>query len=311
MRTHTHCVDRPHERILGTILVVVGVAILLFAFYHAYGLLGHLPSTQAASGPEAGFAYSVAGFTVTLTDQTHAGSAPVTSTYWQFSDGNSSGVQNTSHTYSTAGNYNVTLIVEDKSGNAAESFTNVHIGTGASSNGQGSPSLSPGGSIGSILGNTLGGSLGGIASIAETFILLTVIWLVGGSILKGRLEPDHAEGRDDPSPREAEVARDRRCRLLRGSRHPVVPVGGPDGRLAVRRRPGDVGRPVPVSFRTGVPRGASRRGSGSPRDPSASHRAKSFFLRSRMPYRCRRSPRWSRASSSGSIFSRPTPISCS
>ncbi|MFY9716800.1 MAG: PKD domain-containing protein [Thermoplasmata archaeon] len=176
--------DRPHERILGTILVVVGVAILLFAFYHAYGLLGHLPSTQAASGPEAGFAYSVTGFTVTLTDQTHAGSAPVTSTYWQFSDGNSSGVQNTSHTYSTAGNYNVTLIVEDKSGNAAESFTNVHVGTGASSNGQGSPSLSPGGSIGSILGNTLGGSLGGIASIAETFILLTVIWLVGGSILR-------------------------------------------------------------------------------------------------------------------------------
>jgi hypothetical protein len=177
-------VDRPHERILGTVLVVVGVAILLFAFYHAYGLLGHLPSDQAAAGPEAGFAYSVTGFTVTLTDQAHAGSAPVTSTYWQFSDGNSSGVQNTSHTYTKAGNYNVTLIVEDKNGAAAESFANLDVGTGASSNGQGSPSLSPGGSIGSILGNTFGGPLGGIATIAETFILLTVMWLVGGSILK-------------------------------------------------------------------------------------------------------------------------------
>ncbi|HTP54067.1 MAG TPA: PKD domain-containing protein [Thermoplasmata archaeon] len=176
--------DRPHERILGTVLVVVGVAILLFAFYHAYGLLGHLPSSQSSTGPEAGFAYSVTGFTVTLTDQAHRGSAPISSTYWQFSDGNSSGATNTSHTYTRAGNYNVTLIVEDKNGVAAESFANLHVGTGASSTGQGSPSVSPGGSIGSILGNTLGGSLDGIASTAETFILLTVMWLVGGSILK-------------------------------------------------------------------------------------------------------------------------------
>jgi len=177
-------VDRPHERLLGTILVVVGVVILLVAFYHALGLLGRATNSSPAQGPNAGFAYSVTGFTVTLTDQAHAGSAPITSTYWQFSDGNSSAVHNTSHTYATAGTYNVTLIVEDKNGNAAESFAAVHVGNGATSMGQGSPSLSPGGSIGSILGNSIGGTLSGIVSTAETFVLLTVIWLVGASILK-------------------------------------------------------------------------------------------------------------------------------
>jgi hypothetical protein len=176
-------VDRPHERILGTILVVAGVVILLVAFFHAYSLLMNLP-TKSSTGPTADFSYSVTGFTVTVTDHSHGGSNPITTTYWQFADGNTSGVDNTSHTYANAGNYNLTLIVEDKDGNAAESAAPIHVGTGASSTGTGSPSLAPGGSIGSVLGSTLGGTLGAVISTTETFVLLVVIVMVGGAILR-------------------------------------------------------------------------------------------------------------------------------
>lgn len=183
MRTYTHDVDRPHERILGTVLVVLGVVILLVAFFHAYSLLQNLP-IKSATGPTAAFDYGVAGFTVTLTDHSHAGSASVTSTYWQFSDGNTSSVPNATHTYATAGTYNLTLVVEDKNGNAAESFAAVHVGTGATGNGVGSPSVPPGGSLGSVVGSALGGTLGNILSSIETFTLLVVIVLVGGTILR-------------------------------------------------------------------------------------------------------------------------------
>ncbi len=176
--------DRAHERILGTILVVLGVAILLFAFLQAFALLGHLPSSTSQSGPEAAFAYTVSGLTVTVTDHSQAGSSAISSTYWAFADGNSSATANTSHTYGKAGAYNVTLLVEDKSGNIAESAAVVHVGPGATGAGVGSPSVTPGGSIGSILGGVFGTSLSGIAHTSEEVVVLVLIWLVGGSFLK-------------------------------------------------------------------------------------------------------------------------------
>src|SRR5208282_4470949 len=112
--------DRAHERILGTILVVAGVAILLFTFYHAFTLMEHLPSSSASHGPEAAFTFAVTGSTVTLTDLSRAGSSPITTTFWSFGDGSSSSVANTSHLFGAAGKYNISLIVEDKNGNAAD-----------------------------------------------------------------------------------------------------------------------------------------------------------------------------------------------
>lgn len=177
--------DRPHERILGTVLVGLGIALLLVAFGLAYGFLVHPASSSgASSGPEAGFAYSVSGLTVTLTDRSTPGGAAISSTYWAFADGNSSANANVSHTYARAGTYNVSLIVEDKNGAAAESNAALRVGPGATGTGVGSPSFSPGGSVGSVLGSFLGGSLSGVVSLAERFVLLTILWLVGASILK-------------------------------------------------------------------------------------------------------------------------------
>jgi len=176
--------NRPHERILGTVLVVLGVALLLFTFYHAYGLLGHLPSASSDKGPNAAFSWTVSGFLLTVTDNSRPGSSAISSSYWSFADGNSTSTANTSHTYSRAGNYNVSLMVEDKNGFVAESAAIVHVGTGASGTGTGSPSLAPGGSIQSTIGNSIGGTLSGVLTSVETFSLLVVMWLVGGSLLK-------------------------------------------------------------------------------------------------------------------------------
>jgi len=176
--------DRPHERILGTILVVLGVAILLFAFYQAFGMLGHLPSTTSAKGPQAQFAWSVNGFQLTLTDNSRGNGEPITSTYWSFADGNSTSAGNTSHTYARAGNYNVTLLVENRDGSVAQSWATVHVGSGSTGSGTGSPSLAPGGSVQSVLGGVFGGTLSGIARTSEMFIVLVVMWMVGASILK-------------------------------------------------------------------------------------------------------------------------------
>jgi gliding motility-associated-like protein len=46
---------------------------------------------------------------VSFTDQSTAGSGSISQWQWDFGDGNSSNIQNPSHTYATAGNYNVTL----------------------------------------------------------------------------------------------------------------------------------------------------------------------------------------------------------
>jgi hypothetical protein len=177
--------ERAHERILGTILVALGVALLLFAFLHAFSLLGQVPSASSSSEPQAAFSWTVNGYNLTVTDQSRAGSSPITSTYWTFGDGGSSSSQNTTHLYATKpAGFNISLTVEDKNGNVEQSNATIRVGNGATSSGVGSPSLPPGGGLGSILGGKLGGSLSGIASIAESFILLLVMWMVGASILK-------------------------------------------------------------------------------------------------------------------------------
>lgn len=176
--------DRAHERILGTILVGVGVALLLVTWVHAYSVLTHLPTSSTERSPQAAFAWTVSGFSVTLTDNSRPGSAPITTTFWSFADGNTSSTANLTHTYTKAGSYNVTLIVEDKNGNAAESSAVVHVGTGATGAGSGTPSLGTGSSLGSAIGNALGGTIGGAVTLAESFSLLLIMMLVGAAILR-------------------------------------------------------------------------------------------------------------------------------
>lgn len=72
--------------------------------------------TTPSSPPIASFTTAVAAFTVTFTDTSTQGTAPITSWSWDFGDGASSTSQNTSHVYAGAGTYTVTLTVTDSAG---------------------------------------------------------------------------------------------------------------------------------------------------------------------------------------------------
>ncbi len=54
--------------------------------------------------------------TVSFSDQTAPGDAPITSWEWDFGDGNVSNQKNPTHTYSSSGTYNVSLFVTDSNG---------------------------------------------------------------------------------------------------------------------------------------------------------------------------------------------------
>ncbi len=56
--------------------------------------------------------------TLNFTNQSTAGTAPITTYTWDFGDGNSSTNQNPSHSYTAAGTYTVTLVVQASNGQA-------------------------------------------------------------------------------------------------------------------------------------------------------------------------------------------------
>ena len=72
---------------------------------------------------------------VCFTDQSTAGSGTVTNWLWDFGDGNNSTSQNPCHTYTAAGNYNVSLRVTNSNGcfktKTSASFVNISTGVKA------------------------------------------------------------------------------------------------------------------------------------------------------------------------------------
>lgn len=74
------------------------------------------PDQNAA--PVAGFDHTADGLTVSFTDQSTDpnGNGTIDSWSWNFGDGNTSNVQNPSHTYGAGGGYSVTLTVTDIGG---------------------------------------------------------------------------------------------------------------------------------------------------------------------------------------------------
>ncbi|HYA57938.1 MAG TPA: PKD domain-containing protein, partial [Thermoplasmata archaeon] len=178
--------ERAYEKIVGSVLIALGVAILLVGFSQAYELYRSPPSVSSTSAsPTAAFSWSVSGFSVTFTDNSVAGSSSISSSYWNFGDGNATYATNTVHDYSSSGTFNVSLEVQDTSGAAAETYGFVHAGPGSTSSGQSSPSTTPGSLLGGLLGGlNFGSTLSSGLTISVTFAAVLLEWLIGGSILK-------------------------------------------------------------------------------------------------------------------------------
>jgi PKD repeat protein len=72
------------------------------------------------SKPVADFTYATDDLTVTFTDLSRDRDGDVVAWSWDFGDGSTSTEQNPSHTYAEAGNYNVSLTVEDDQSGVSE-----------------------------------------------------------------------------------------------------------------------------------------------------------------------------------------------
>ncbi len=92
------------------------------AYIYVFGL----PQAQFSSSPNGG----CNPLTVQFTNQSAVGpapSVPIVSWIWDFGNGNSSNLQNPTHTYSTNGNYNVALEVKDGNNCVNTIIKNSHI----------------------------------------------------------------------------------------------------------------------------------------------------------------------------------------
>lgn len=108
--------------ILGIVLLVIGLAILLFVFSSAYDIAQH-PSEKLdewapveIKGPTAYFGWSYVNTSVEFNDLSVKGDGEINSWQWEFGDGSSSNEKNPDHDYSEYEEYTVSLTVEDENG---------------------------------------------------------------------------------------------------------------------------------------------------------------------------------------------------
>ena len=186
--------------IFGIVLLFAGVGLLLTGFSIAYGIVtnpsGFIqsqipPSIQqnATAGPRASFTYTVANYTVTFSDASQPGDAPVAIWDWDFGDGARSNQQSPQHTYSTNFSGFVRLTVRDGNDKANSAVANVQAFMTANS--QGNSTVDPG-DIGASIDfgavfRPIFGVLVAVAAAATTFFMLLIMTLVGGAITKAKV----------------------------------------------------------------------------------------------------------------------------
>jgi PKD repeat protein len=90
--------------------------------------MGHTAMAQSpVAGIDANDTIVCVGNTISFTDVSVPGGAPIVSWNWTFGDGNSSASQNPSHAYAVGGNYVVTLLVTDGNGNTATATQAIFV----------------------------------------------------------------------------------------------------------------------------------------------------------------------------------------
>ena len=126
------------DRIIGSVLLIVGIAILIFVLTSAFSLATapgdffreQIPEEEQVEGPTSEFSWSSNNLDVTFTDESQEGSATISSWNWNFGDGGSSSDSNPSHPYTGDNQYEVTLEVQDENGKRSTARANVNVASG-------------------------------------------------------------------------------------------------------------------------------------------------------------------------------------
>lgn len=102
--------------------------------YYGNGLVDAFAAVNAAGGgtptnnpPTSDFTYTTTDLKANFTDNSYDSDGSVVAYSWNFGDGATSSVQNPSHTYLSAGTYNVTLTVTDNEGATDASSKSVTV----------------------------------------------------------------------------------------------------------------------------------------------------------------------------------------
>lgn len=95
-----------------------------FEAYRSVAPANQPPVAQASANPTSGYAPLTVQFTGSGTDS----DGYIVSYQWAFGDGGSSGQQNPSHAYQTAGTYTATLIITDDDSAADDATVTINVG---------------------------------------------------------------------------------------------------------------------------------------------------------------------------------------
>jgi PKD repeat protein len=176
---------------VGFVILALGIVILLFTFIQALALVTNpgdyfreqFPEDEEEETfepPRARFSWDANDLSVDFSDETEQGDGSITSWSWEFDDGGMSSQRDPQHTFNNDGNYRVRLEVEDENGETSTSYGDIYVEMGNQDNGRSEESE---GSFG--LDFNFGNVMGPAAAAWLVSILYIVMFLVGGSLVKG------------------------------------------------------------------------------------------------------------------------------
>jgi hypothetical protein len=177
-----------YERLWGTGLIIVGIALLGVVFLSAFGIARDpgeyydkwVPDSETV-GPEASFDWASSDSLVDFTDTSEIGDARIERWIWDFGDGAESNDPDTSHRFAEEGEWNVTLEVVDANGLSSKAEGTVEIESGAGNSGDGAIGL---GDIADKVIETVERTAKGSLVVLLVIGMFVVLTMIGGRVVR-------------------------------------------------------------------------------------------------------------------------------
>jgi len=199
------------DLIIGLVLIIVGIAVMLFVFSTALNLAfsagdyfrEQMPEEETLEGPGAEFRWDSDDFNVTFEDLSEEGDGNIVSYEWDFGDGEQDDIREPDHEYSNEGQYQVSLRIKDENNKRSSARGEISIEVGRQTSGTSQPDY---GDIGFDI--NFGNIILPMAIALLVGALFLVMFLVGAAITKAGwniLKPKPEKLKIKLKPREIEI----------------------------------------------------------------------------------------------------------